>query len=96
MQCYCKEQVYYLRFEASLVSDPIRCDKCGCSVDIDGMPLTAELKSELGAWIKDYNKLSEGEIKPKDVFEFLQQHSEHGLNLKEKTKKELGKRHIVR
>ncbi len=96
MQCYCKKQVYYLRFEASLVSDPICCDKCGCSVDIDSIPLTAELKSELRAWIKDYNKLSEGEIKPKDVIEFLQHHSEHGLMLKEKIKKELGKIHIVR
>jgi len=93
MECFCKETSYELMLEADIGADPIWCNKCGCNLDIDDVPLSQELKKELYIWVEYYSKTVLDESKYLCIVS--QNHNKIGLNLLEKVQKELGLKYTV-
>ena len=53
--CRCDE-TKYLQVEADIGADPIWCKRCYCNFDIEDVPISTELKSELVAWVMKYGE----------------------------------------
>jgi hypothetical protein len=98
LKCFCeKRETFELKVEGDVGSDPIWCNKCGCNLDLENLPISDELKEELmvcvlkyGEWI-DWNT---DKIKTSWI-ELEQIHNELGKELTEKVKKELGERYNI-
>ncbi|MFY0518463.1 hypothetical protein ACOMCU_11615 [Lysinibacillus sp. UGB7] len=92
MRCLCEQQVTFeLKVEGDIGADPIWCDKCSCNFDIEKIPLSIELKSELMEWVWRYGKWidwSNDGIFPNGI-ELEDEHNKQGVNLTEKVRKEL-------
>lgn len=95
MECFCKEESFNLKLEADFIPDPIWCNKCGCNLDTNDIPLSNELKSEIRLWLHNYSKLLNVEIKSENYFKLHQQHNNQGLQLAKKIQSELGDKYSV-
>lgn len=93
VKCLCKEESYNLILEADFYIDPIWCEKCGCNLNLNDIPLSEGLKHELMNWVNDYSKtvLDERE----HIHEISQNHNKNGMELLEKVQKELGDRYTI-
>ncbi|GKV65118.1 MULTISPECIES: hypothetical protein [unclassified Sporosarcina] len=54
MQCFCEEEVFYLKVEGDTGADAVWCDECGSNLDIADVPASDELKFELTGWVRMY------------------------------------------
>ncbi|MFS0783168.1 hypothetical protein [Bacillus sp. 1P06AnD] len=57
MDCMCDNQdIHELKLEADISADPVWCDRCGCNLELEDMPISAELKKELLEWGISYGE----------------------------------------
>lgn len=92
MNCYCNRDTYDLKIEGDVGADPIWCNKCGCNLDIEEIPISAKLADELSSWAMrygewiDWNKdtLVTNGVELEDEFNKI------GVVITEKVKRELG------
>lgn len=88
--CNC-DQTVNLKVEADIGADAIWCAKCYANIDIDLVPLSIELKSELAKWIFQYGEWidwnTDGIVQ--NGVELEVKHNKQGLRLTEKVRKEL-------
>jgi len=99
LNCCCKSGVTTdLKIEGDVGADPIWCNKCGCNLDIEDVPISNELKDELSYWVMGYgrwidwdkDKLLPNGIELEDGFNQL------GVALNEKVKQELWDKYKVK
>ncbi|MFK4998440.1 hypothetical protein ACI2OX_17280 [Bacillus sp. N9] len=45
-----------MKIEGDVGADPIWCNKCGCNLDIDYVPISDELAEELSHWATKYGE----------------------------------------
>ena len=92
MRCLCKQkETYEIKVEGDVSADPIWCNKCYCNLDLEDIPISAELKLELMEWIRKYGEWidwGKDRIVPNGI-EMEEEHNKQGLNLTEKVKIEL-------
>ena len=57
MICCCDSGVTNsLKVEGDVGADPIWCNSCGCNLDIEDVPISAELAKELSNWTTKYGE----------------------------------------
>ncbi len=57
MDCCCKSgKTSEIKIEGDVSADPIWCRNCGCNLDLDESPVSAELKEKLSRWALTYGK----------------------------------------
>ncbi|MBH0166664.1 hypothetical protein IHV12_17220 [Fictibacillus sp. 7GRE50] len=92
MECCCENMnIYELKLEADVDTDPVWCNRCGCNLELDELPISLELKEKLrdwaiqyGEWIDwDNDKLRENGL------ELEKEHNQMGQSLSSKIQKEL-------
>jgi len=92
MQCFCEQtETYELKVEGDVGADPLWCKKCGCNFDLEDIPISNELKSELVEWVTKYGEWINWDIDkliPTGI-EMEEEHNKQGAKLTEKVKKEL-------
>ncbi|MRX73746.1 hypothetical protein GJU40_16515 [Bacillus lacus] len=92
MDCFCEEaEIYELKVEGDVGADPIWCNQCGCNLDLEYVPISNELKSELTEWITKYGEWINWDIDriiPNGI-EMEEEHIKQGAKLTEKVKEEL-------
>ena len=55
MNCCCDSGITNdLKIEGDVGADPIWCNRCGCNLDIEDVPVSNELAEELSDWAKSY------------------------------------------
>lgn len=94
MNCFCDGALSELKVEGDVGADPIWCDKCGCNLELEDIPISAELAEELSFWAMKYgewidwdkDKLLPNGIEMEDEF------NQNGVTLTKKLKLEL--RHL--
>jgi hypothetical protein len=88
--CKCNE-TYDLKVEADIGADAIWCKKCYYNFEIEYVPISIELKSELMEWISNYGEWIDWDIAGivPSGFDLEEKHNRHGLTLTEKVQKEL-------
>ncbi|WP_374722894.1 hypothetical protein [Peribacillus tepidiphilus] len=99
MNCFCESgETNDLKIEGDVGTDPIWCNRCGCNLDIEDVPISDELTEELSNWAMKYgewidwdkDKLLPNGIGLEDEFNQI------GLELTEKVKQELGDKYKVK
>jgi len=92
MECFCEQkETYELKVEGDVGADPIWCNQCGCNFDLEDIPISNELKSELMDWVTKYGEWIDWDIDkliPNGI-EMEEDHNKQGAKLTEKVKKEL-------
>ncbi|MEK4013793.1 hypothetical protein [Peribacillus sp. FSL M8-0224] len=92
MECLCEQkETYELKVEGDVGADPIWCNQCGCNLDIDDLPISDTLTTELIEWVNRYGEWidwDEDKLLPNGI-ELEEEHNKQGLTLTEKTEKEL-------
>ncbi|MBP3951723.1 hypothetical protein [Bacillus suaedae] len=92
MQCFCEQkETYHLKVEGDVGADPIWCQHCQCNLDIDEIPISLDLKSELIEWVEKYgtwidwdnDKIVSNGVKLEE------KHNEQGASLTIQLQKEL-------
>jgi len=85
--CICNE-TYDLKVEADIAADAVWCKRCYSNFDIEDVPISIKLKSELMEWIVKYGKWIDWKndgILPNGV-ELEDRHNKEGLILTDKEK----------
>lgn len=55
MNCCCDSGITNdLKIEGDIGADPIWCNRCGCNLDIEDVPVSNELAEELSEWARSY------------------------------------------
>lgn len=92
MHCFCEQkETYELKVEGDVGADPIWCNQCGCNIDIEDIPISNELKTELMEWVTKYGEWIDWDIDwliPNGI-ELEENHNIQGAKLTAKVKKEL-------
>lgn len=92
MRCLCKQnETKQLKVEGDVGADPIWCNRCNCNLDIEEVPISLGLKSELMKWIRQYGDWidwDKDEIVPNGI-KLEEEHNKQGLNLTKQVQKEL-------
>jgi hypothetical protein len=92
LNCCCENgETNDLKIEADVGADPIWCNRCGCNLDIEGVPISNELGEELSSWAMKYgewfdwdkDKLLPNGLEMEDDF------NQKGVTLVEKLKQEI-------
>ncbi|HWO97759.1 MAG TPA: hypothetical protein VNM45_15775 [Bacillus sp. (in: firmicutes)] len=92
MNCCCESgETNELKIEGDVGADPIWCNRCGCNLDIEDVPISNELADELSSWAMKYgewidwniDKLLPNGVKMEDEFNKI------GFDLTRKVKQEL-------
>ena len=95
MQCFCEQkETYELKVEGDVGADPIWCNQCGFNFDLEDIPISNELKSELMDWVTRYGEWIDWDIDkliPNGI-EMEEENNKQGAKLTEKVKKELKRR----
>lgn len=98
MKCFCEQKgIYNLKVEGDVCADPIWCNQCYCNLDIEEIPISLDLKSELMKWIGKYGEWidwDKDEIVP-DGIKLEEEHNKQGLILTKQVQKELGGQYEV-
>lgn len=93
MNCFCESgKTKELKIEGDVGADPIWCNRCGCNLDIEDVPISDELAEELSSWAMKYGKWIDWD---KDTLllngvELEDEFNESGFGLTERMKQELG------
>ncbi|WP_085994204.1 hypothetical protein [Oceanobacillus senegalensis] len=98
MRCLCKQkETNELKVEGDVGADAIWCNRCNCNLDIQEVPLSLGLKSELMKWIGkhgDWIDWEKDKIVPNGI-KLEDEHNKQGMILTEKVQKELGVKYKV-
>ncbi|MEK4715606.1 hypothetical protein MKY15_22385 [Sporosarcina sp. FSL K6-1540] len=98
MKCLCKQkEVHDLKVEGDIGADPIWCNQCGCNLDIEDIPISLALKSELMEWVWKYGKWIDWDkdgVFPNGI-ELEEEHNKQGMYLTEKLRGELEDKYKV-
>ncbi|SHM45172.1 hypothetical protein [Gracilibacillus kekensis] len=99
LRCLCKQrETKELKVEGDLGADPIWCNRCNCNLEIEEVPISLDLKSELIHWMGKYGEWidwdNDDEIVPNGI-KFEDEHNKQGLELTNKLQKELGGDYVV-
>ncbi|MCG7344864.1 hypothetical protein MHZ92_12020 [Sporosarcina sp. ACRSL] len=88
--CGCYE-THDLKVEADIGADAIWCNKCFSNFDIEYVPISNELKSELFEWLSKYGEWIDWDTDGivLNGAELEEEHNKQGLKLTEKVQKEL-------
>lgn len=54
MESICEQKSYELKIEGKVGAAPIWCNRCGCNLDIEDIPIPIELIRELKKWVNMY------------------------------------------
>ncbi|MBO1511366.1 hypothetical protein [Metabacillus bambusae] len=88
MNCCCDiGEIYDLKLEA----DPLWCNRCGCNLDIEVVPISDELAEELSSWTRKYGKWidwDKDKLLPNGI-EMEDDFNQKGVTLVEKLKQEI-------
>jgi hypothetical protein len=99
MRCLCEQkETWDLKIEGDVGADPIWCARCGCNLDLEDVPISNRLKTELADWVLKYGGWIDWDadkIVPNGV-EMEVAHNKEGEILTEKTKQELGGKYRIR
>lgn len=99
MNCCCNSrETMDLKIEGDVGADPVWCNKCGCNLDIEEVPISNKLAEELSYWARNYGKwidwnkdeLFSNGIKQEDKF------NQMGLALTEKVKQEMDSKYNIK
>ncbi|OIJ17966.1 hypothetical protein BKP45_20650 [Anaerobacillus alkalidiazotrophicus] len=98
MRCLCKQkETKELKVEGDVGADPIWCNRCNCNLDIEEVPISLDLKSELMKWIGKYGDWIDwdiDEIVPNGI-KLEDEHNKQGLNLTKQVQQELEGQYMV-
>lgn len=92
MKCLCESgETNDLKIEGDVGADPIWCNKCGCNLDIEDLPISNELADELTSWVMKYGEWIDWskDILLTDGIELEGEFNQKGAVLTEKVKREL-------
>lgn len=99
MNCFCKSgETNELKLEGDVGADPIWCNKCGCNLDIEDVPISHELKDGLSYWVLGYGRWidwNKDRLFPNGK-EMEDSFNQMGVALTEKVKQELGDKYKVK
>lgn len=56
MDCGCEGITKNLKLEGDAGTDPIWCNQCGFNLNLEEVPLSHELITELDLWMRGYGK----------------------------------------
>lgn len=99
MKCFCDSgATKELKIEGDVGADPVWCNRCGCNLNIEDIPISHELAEELSSWVMKYgewidwdkDRLLLNGIALEDEF------NQEGIALTEKVRKELGDKYKIR
>ncbi|MEL3973338.1 hypothetical protein AAEO50_13705 [Rossellomorea oryzaecorticis] len=92
MRCLCEQkETFDLKIEGDVGADPIWCAQCGCNLELEGLPISNELKEKLMDWVTNYGKWIDWDtdkITPNGI-EMEEAHNREGEILTKQTKQEL-------
>ena len=99
MNCFCEsKETYDLKIEGDVGADPIWCNRCGCNLDIDDVPISDELADKLSSWVMKYGEWidwNKDKLLPNGI-ELEDEFNQMGVILTEKMKQELGDKYKVK
>ncbi|MCR1836038.1 hypothetical protein NSA56_17005 [Oceanobacillus caeni] len=87
-----------LKIEGDVGADPIWCNRCGCNLNIEDIPISARLVEELSYWKAKYGEWIDWDLDklvPNGV-ELEERFNQRGLALAEKVKQELDSKYKIR
>ncbi|MFC0234890.1 hypothetical protein ACFFJJ_01100 [Fictibacillus phosphorivorans] len=90
-------KIYELKLEADVNTDPVWCNRCGCNLELDELPISLDLKEELQNWTMVYGEWidwANDRIRENGV-ELETEHNQLGQTLSAKIQKELGDTYTV-
>ncbi|PMC36677.1 hypothetical protein CJ195_14710 [Bacillus sp. UMB0899] len=99
MNCCCESgETNDLKIEGDVGADPIWCNKCGCNIDMEDLPVSVELADELSEWALKYgewidwdkDRLRNNGIEIEEEFNKL------GVVLAERVKQEIGNNYKIK
>lgn len=93
MNCCCKSrETNDLKIEGDVGADPIWCNRCGCNLDMEDVPLSESLAKELSIWAMSYGRWIDWELDEllPGGTQLENQFNQEGLVLTEKVKQEIG------
>ncbi|PRO67147.1 hypothetical protein C6I21_00855 [Alkalicoccus urumqiensis] len=98
MQCECGDGTNeQLKVEGDFSADPVWCAVCGANLELEELPVTAELKEELWQWMLRYGTWIdwENDAALPDAAEKASQHDAEGKELTRRLQQELGAAYTV-
>ena len=99
MNCFCVEkETFALKIEGDIGADPIWCNLCGCNLDLEDVPISIQLKSELIDWVNNYGEWidwNKDSLAPNGI-EMEEIHNKQGEKLTEKVVKELRGKYSIK
>ncbi|WP_078544895.1 hypothetical protein [Litchfieldia alkalitelluris] len=99
MRCACKQMKSYdLKIEGDVGADPIWCKHCSCNLNLEELPISQKLKSELIEWVTKYGEWIDwdrDQLIPNGI-EMEDEHNTQGAKLTEKVKKELKETYTIK
>ncbi|BAU29819.1 hypothetical protein DFP93_11297 [Aneurinibacillus soli] len=98
MNCFCEGgETNDLKIEGDIGADPVWCNKCGCNLNIEDIPISSELANELLSWAMKYGEWIDWDIDkwvPNGI-ELENSFNQMGIILCEKVRQELGDKYKV-
>ncbi|RKQ34009.1 hypothetical protein [Oceanobacillus halophilus] len=93
MRCLCKQkETKELKVEGDVGADPIWCNRCNGNLEIEEVPISLGLKSELRKWIANYGEWidwDKDEIVTNGI-KLEDEHNNQGYILTKQVQKEMG------
>ncbi|MFU2018851.1 hypothetical protein ACM6Q7_28240 [Peribacillus butanolivorans] len=97
--CFCEQKENQeLKVEGDVGADPLWCNQCGCNFDLEDIPISNKLKSELMEWANKYGEWidwDQDQLIPNGI-EIEEEHNKQGAKLTEKVNKELRGKYRIR
>lgn len=98
MKCCCNSgETKDIKIEGDVGADPFWCNRCGCNMDIEEVPISYELAKELSSWAMKYGEWidwSEDKLLPNGI-ELEDEFNQTGIILTEKVRKELSDSYTI-
>jgi len=99
MNCCCDSgKTNDLKIEGDVGADPIWCNRCGCNLDIEDVPISDGLTEELLSWAMKYGEWidwNKDKLLPNGI-EIEDNFNQIGLVLTEKVKQELDGKYKIK
>ncbi|WP_079708639.1 hypothetical protein [Paraliobacillus ryukyuensis] len=98
MRCFCEnKEIFDLKVEGDVYTDPIWCNQCGCNFNIEEVPISENLRDELMMWAMQYGKWidwSKDTLRSNGI-ELENKHNKFGQLITNKVKRELGGKYNI-
>ncbi|WP_235991659.1 hypothetical protein [Metabacillus schmidteae] len=87
-----------MKIEGDVGADPIWCNKCGCNIDMEDLPVSVELADELSEWALKYGEWIDWDkdrLRNKGI-EIEEEFNKLGVVLAERVKQEIGNNYKIK